>query len=117
MRFIILLFLMSLTAISARAEVRGTCVARETLQSNQSLVSTLKIAKPTDKYRFDKRGVWHSFEGRKEYFYNEVKPSPFTAGQYMAGNYRFIFGPKPYAIHADEVGWKVIPLVCALTSQ
>ena len=105
-------FVFPLTSI-AFADIKGECRGSSMLmhQKGMEMPSTVNV---TDVYRFANGFVFHRWSGREEYKYNSIERSPTNSEQYLSGNYRFIFGQKPLAIHADEFGWKVITLKCTL---
>jgi len=116
--FMILVLGLSMASGTAWGNLpNGMCFGTEQVMNPLGSDKTFKN-KASDKYRFKDGKLYHSFEGRSEYYYGEVFRSPANPMQYLAGNMRFIISDLAnYVVVADEFTLKIVSLYCYLSEK
>ena len=98
-------------------ELNGVCIGNKSVASVPTPTYKVEYASSTDKYRFHDGKVFHEFEGRKEYYYNKIRVSPFNPNHFISGHMKFVFDKKgpAYVVVATKLFWKVIYLDCTIS--
>lgn len=110
-----LVIVMSISSPAFANGLSGACMSKGITYGNPNKIGA-KTQTSTDKYRFEDGKVFHSWEGRDEYEYGPVTETQHP-NSYTSGLMRFVFTSDQggYATHADNIGWKVIHLDCAIS--